>query len=142
MGDYRYPTSVGPGECHGIFWDERINKFVDYCRGNNGSVRSVCRIESDDGIHWTRPDKVVLHPDLKDPFRSHFYSTSALRSGENIILLVHCAEIMNWTIDCQLVASRNGESFTRVADRQVFVPNGPPRQLHRGDGFPHGPRAL
>jgi len=139
IGNYRYPSSIGPGECHSIFWDDQSRMFVDYCRTNNGSVRTIGRIESADGIHWTYPDRIVLQPDLKDPFRCQFYSAGALRCGTSIVLLVHCCNLQRWSINCQLATSRDGYNFTRVADRQEFIPNGPEGSATAGMVFPGAP---
>ena len=47
--------------------------------------------------------------------------------------------MQKWKVNCQLAASRDGENFTRVADRQVFIPNGPPGSATAGMVFPIAP---
>jgi len=136
IGNYRYPYSIGPGECNSIFYDEKIGKYVNYCRCNNGSVRSVGRMESEDGIHWT-PPVLVLTPDLKDPFRTQFYSTNAMRCGEFILLMVHVYHMEDLTIDVQLAASLDGYHFTRVANREVFMDRGSAGMIHPATPFEH-----
>lgn len=131
VGTYRYPYSIGPGECNSIFFDERIGKYVNYCRANNGSVRSVGRMESEDGIHWG-PPVLVLTPDLDDPFRTQFYKTNVMRCGEFILLLVHVYHMEDLGIDVQLAASREGYHFTRVGDRETFIERGEPGSFNGG----------
>jgi hypothetical protein len=136
VGNYRYPYSIGPGECNSIFYDEKIGKYVNYCRCNNGSVRSVGRMESEDGIHWT-PPVLVLSPDLKDPFRLQIYSVNAMRCGEFVLLMIHLYHMQDLTIDVQLAASRDGYNFTRVADREVFMDRGTAGLLYPATPFEH-----
>jgi len=138
VGNYRYPTSVGPGECNALFYDPVEGEYVNYCRTNNGSVRSIGRMESPDGIHWTQPT-LVCQPDLRDSHRFQFYSAGAMRCGESIVLLLHCCHMADWTIDCQLATSRDGRHFTRVGDRQAFIPLGPGGSPTGGMLFPLAP---
>lgn len=138
VGNYRYPTSIGPGECNSLFYDPAERTYVNYCRANNGSVRSIGRMESLDGIHWTRP-RLVCQPDLGDPHRFQFYSAGAMRCGESTVLLLHCCHMADWSIDCQLATSRDGYHFTRVADRRVFMPLGRRGSATGGMLFPLAP---
>jgi len=121
MGNYRYPYNIGPNECNGIFWDEKIHKFVNYCRTSNGSARCIGRIESTDGIHWSECVMVAM-PDLADPFMYQFYVSKPYRSGEFIILHVTTySPSQGHKIEVEVLASRDGYNFTRVGNRKKWI---------------------
>ena len=124
VGEYRYPYNIGPNECNGIYRDDRLNKFVNYCRASNGSVRCIGRMESEDGIHWTQPN-LVATPDLKDPLFYQFYLASPYRSGQFVILYVMTyAPCQGFKCEVELLASRDGSSFVRVGDRRKWITTG------------------
>ncbi len=124
VGQYRYPYSIGPNECNGIYWDPTIQRFVNYCRAWNGSVRSLGRMESPDGIHWSQPT-LVAAPDLQDPFLFQFYQAKAYRSGEFVILYVMTyAPAQDHRCEVQILASRDGAHFDRVGDRHAWIATG------------------
>jgi len=124
VGEYRYPLHIGPNECNGILWDEKIGKFVNYCRANNGSVRCIGRMESVDGTHWSPPVLVAM-PDLQDPFLYQFYWAKPYRSGEFVILYVMTyAPCQGHRCEVEVLASRDGYSFVRVGNRQKWITTG------------------
>ena len=132
VGEYRYPDNIGPNECNGIYWDDVIEKFVNYCRTSNGSVRCVGRMESPDGTHWT-PPVMVAAPDLKDPLFYQFYLASPYRSGEFVILYVMTYDPAGgYKCEVELLASRGGSSFVRVGDRKKWITTGPPGSWNSG----------
>ena len=123
IGEYRWPYNIGPNECNMVLFDEKIGTFVNYCRCQNGSVRVLGRMESNDGINWTRPE-LILMPDLEDGFRTQFYDCAAVRTGEHVILLTQMYHMDRTQIDIQLLAGRDGKNFSRVVNREVFMPLG------------------
>lgn len=132
VGQYRYPENIGPNECNGIMWDPKIRKYVNYCRVSNGSVRCIGRMESADGLHWG-PPKIVAAPDLEDPFLFNFYWAKAHRSGEFVILYVMThAPCQGHACHVQILASRDGQTFARIGDRQPWIANGPEGSWNAG----------
>jgi hypothetical protein len=132
VGQYRYPEHFGPNECNGIFWDEKIGRFVNYCRANNGSVRAIGRMESRDGTHWDPPNLVAM-PDLTDPFLYQFYWARPYRSGEFIILYVMTyAPCQGHRCQVEVLASRDGSNFVRVGDRRPWIETGSPGAWNGG----------
>ncbi len=132
VGQYRYPGNIGPNECNGIMWDPKINKYVNYCRVSNGSVRCIGRMESDDGMHWGLP-KIVAAPDLDDPFLFNFYWAKAHRSGEFVILYVMThAPCQGHGCHVQILASRDGHVFQRIGGRRPWIANGAPGSWNAG----------
>ena len=124
MGEYRHPYNIGPNETNGIFWDETIGKFVNYCRTSNGSVRCIGRMESSDGINWNKP-VLVATPDLDDPLMYHFYMAKPYRSGEFIILYVMTySPCQDHKCHVEVLASRDGYHFVRVGQRQKWIAAG------------------
>ena len=121
LGTYRYPYNIGPNECNGIFWDEKIQKFVNYARTSNGSARCIGRMESPDGLHWSECVMVAM-PDLSDPFMYQFYVSKPYRSGEFIILYVTTySPSTGHKCEVEILASRDGYNFTRVGDRRKWI---------------------
>lgn len=97
-----------------------------------GCNRRIARSESDDFLHWTEPE-VIIRPDELDPPR--LYSISVARYlGMYIGLLELYDSCGNRrapgtpqesdTIDTQLVFSRDGWKWERLANRPVFLRRG------------------
>ncbi len=94
--------------------------------------RRIARSESDDFIHWSEPE-VVIRPDELDPPRLYNMNVT-LYQGVYLGLL---EEFYSWgtrrypgcpqepeTFEVQLVFSRDGKKWERLANRPVFLPRG------------------
>ncbi len=139
------PTGDG-SQCP--FWDERLGRWVMYVRPDgrhtrrhwrnhgvpyDGSVfptRRVGRSESLDFETWLHIDE-VLTPDQRDGAGTEFYYMLVLpyQCGYVGFLNVYhewtgdpaALDGANYTLDTQLTFSRDGISWTRVCDRQLFL---------------------
>ena len=126
------------GQC--AFRDERLDKYVAYVRIRSGGFRSVARTESHDFESWAEP-RVVLTPSAADRGRSwHYYSLSVTPYEGIYIGLVwifpQTAASVDWQADTpvtwpELVVSRDGIAWERVAFGHPFLPLGPPGSFDR-----------
>ena len=124
-------VSSDSGQC--VLFDPRLKKYVVFSRLGLG--RKVARSESDDFIHWSKPE-LVLAPDSQDGSHTEFYGISVdLYEGVYVGLLW-----MFWIeegnvgrIDLQLCHSRDGKAWERDPNRRVFLPNGPTGAWDSGD---------
>ena len=94
--------------------------------------RRIARAESEDFIHWSQPE-VVIRPDELDPPRLYNMNVTMYRG-----LYLGLLEVFySWgtrrypgcpqepeTFDVQLVFSRDGKKWERLANRPVFLPRG------------------
>ena len=93
--------------------------------------RSVARVESDDFLHWdiTEPAKapVVMTADADDPPGTEIYGMHVFPYESVYVGLVQVFHNRPGAchLDVQLATSRDGVHFTRVGDRQPFIPVGP-----------------
>jgi hypothetical protein len=105
-------------------WDPERKRYVVFGRFGAGG-RKVARSESKDFIRWS-PPQLVFQADGKDGPNGQIYGMG-ISFYEGIYLglpwLYHAGT--NSKIDVQLATSRDGRHWTRVANRQVFIPNGP-----------------
>ncbi|MBI83852.1 MAG: hypothetical protein CMJ81_11690 [Planctomycetaceae bacterium] len=124
-------------------WDELHDQYVAYCRpsvhGGN-TTRRIGRSVSDDFIHWSDPQEVLV-PDEQDPPGLQFYNMpvfkyEGLYLGQLLAYHTYPEEPhvrIFGNIDVQLAVSRDGISWERVADREPFMPNGPPGSMDAGE---------
>jgi len=150
-------TAIGGGS---IIWDDRIQKYVGYFRPrpfpfskvSKRPIRMVGRSVSPDFIHWSPlpQENVVLEPDNQDGFGVEFYQMRAFkyencyigflwvyRQYTDKVKNLH-PEGFDMTLDTQLVFSRDGEHWTRVCDRQVFIPRGKPGSWDEMELYTYG----
>lgn len=134
------PYADNPVMSHGsdtgqvVLFDPALGKYVAYGRMGAGG-RKVARTESTDFIHWEEP-KLVLEPDERDGPNTQFYGISVdLYQGIYVgMLWMFWIEESNiGRIDFQLCHSRDGKTWTRDPERNVFMPNGPEGAWDHGD---------
>ena len=125
-------TSDSPNS---VLWDPRLRKYVAHTRHNerNGAVanslRQVRHSESDDFLNWTSPG-VIMKADDQDPMSSRqFYNMEWMPYGDvyfGFISVYHVPGPGPWwdKVDVQLTFSRDGRTWQRAGDRQVFIPYG------------------
>ena len=93
--------------------------------------RAVARVESADFVDWniTQPDKapVVMSVDMQDTPGDEIYSMHVFPYESVYIGLVQVFHNREDTCDLeiQLAVSHDSINFTRVGDRQPFIPVGP-----------------
>lgn len=111
----------GSDTTHTILYDAKIGKYVAY--GRMGFGRTVGRTESADALTWSAP-KLVLACDDKDGPGGQIYGMPTdLYEGLYLGMFWMYREGTNARIDTQLAVSRDGVKWSRVADRQTFLPN-------------------
>ncbi|MEO1997727.1 MAG: hypothetical protein ABGZ17_20895 [Planctomycetaceae bacterium] len=109
---------------HQAVWDPLLNKYVAFGRFGAGG-RRVARADSDDFIVWSSP-RLVFSADAEDGLGTQCYGMGITRyEGVYIGLPWMFREGTTNRIDVQLAASRDGLQWQRVADRGVFISNGP-----------------
>ncbi len=110
-----------------VLYDEELERYVAFGRFGAGG-RKVARSESTDFIHWSKP-QLVLQPDERDGPKTQFYGITINRyEGLYVgVLWMFWIESGNvGRIDFQLCHSRDGKTWIRDPERNVFLPNGPP----------------
>lgn len=105
-------------------YDPVLKKYVAYGRfGVEG--RRLARSESSNFVAWS-PPRLVLDADADDGSAAQIYGMGVSRY-EGLYLgmpwIFH--EGTTHKIDVQLATSRDGQVWSRVADRAAFLPNGP-----------------
>jgi hypothetical protein len=133
------PLSDSPNSA---MWDAKLKKYVAHTRMNQVYdgvfTREVFQSESDDFKTWT-PLGVIMKPDERDfPANHQFYNMEWMPYEDvyfGFISVYHTLPGMEtkvtpdvpWIdkIDIQLTFSRDGRTWQRAGDRQVFIPNGP-----------------
>jgi hypothetical protein len=122
------PVVTGTGDTHTLLgldgFDPAVGKYVGYFRPGGGP-RRIGRSVSDDFVHWSDVE-VILAADEEDPDNVSFYGMDGfIYEGLHIgFLWVFHNDEEPQLMDIQLVCSRDGSSWTRVGDRQVFLPRG------------------
>ena len=124
-----------------VLWDTRLGKYVAHTRHNSRYdgvfTREVLQSESEDFEQWTTHD-VILKADQEDPpGNRQFYNMEWMPYQEvyfGFVSVYHTLPGMEtkitrglgWIdkVDVQLTFSRDGRTWRRAGDRQVFIPTG------------------
>ncbi|MFV2069066.1 MAG: hypothetical protein ACC645_19030 [Pirellulales bacterium] len=133
------PKLIFQGKCDNppsLVWSPPLEHYFGFCRAQDshpdmvGHIRSTGILTSTDFDRWTPRKKVVL-TDQRDgyPF-VQFHHLMVTQYGDVMIGMADVMHIMGndnktSTEDVQLICSRDGWNWHRVADRAVFIPNGP-----------------
>ena len=129
---FPFPVN-GLGDTSLFRWDSQLDLYV-------GDVKFVltpepgrkmrCRgiTTSADLIHWTRP-RMTIYPDGLDEADSQVYANLSFTyqgTWIGLLRMMH-EDRTGWKqVEVELSASRDGLSWYRVGDRQVFLPLGAP----------------
>jgi len=112
------------------YWFDPINrKHVAWSRNYQLLGRRViAHKETGNFNNWsndraTHP-KLVLQPDRYDHEQTQFYGGYAFWYRSLYFAYLETYYIHHQRIDTQLVCSRDGRNWTRLCDRDVFLPNG------------------
>ena len=133
------PTMIFRGKCDNppsLLWSPPLKKYFGFCRAQDshqalaGHIRSTGILTSSDFDHWTTRKKVVLTDDRDGYPFTQFHHLMVTQYGD---LMIGLADAMHMigndnkesTENVQLICSRDGWNWDRVADRAVFIPNGP-----------------
>lgn len=136
----------GPLDSMRTIYDPYRRRFASYDkihRRVGGRLRRVIGLgESNDFIDWSEPRPVLL-PDSDDPYDDDFYGLSVV-AYEGLYVgylwVFHTNPNdprgtnmrMDGKTDVQLVSSRDGIHWHRVAERGVFIPLGEPGSYEAG----------
>ena len=124
-------------------WDDLHDTYVAFARPSvheGNKTRRIGRATSDDFIHWSDPEDVLV-PDDIDPPGFEFYGMPVFKYEGLYIgqLWAYHAPPEEpqirfaARIDVQLAVSRDGIAWERVAGRKPFIPNGPPGSIDAGE---------
>ena len=138
LGKYVAHTRVNPSY-YPPDWETRKDLRDELRPGPEGSFlrREVLQSESDDFLKW-EPRGVIMAADREDPpWDQQFYNMEFMPYGDvyfGFISVYHTLPGMEtkvtegapWmdTVDIQLAYSRDGRTWHRAGDRQVFLPLG------------------
>ncbi len=133
-----------------VVWDPRTRRYIAYLRGvsapcdpyadpygESQRVRYVRAAVSEDFEHWSPPIELMRADDEDGYPNHHHHQLSVTRRGGQFVGLLSIFHITGYQADrggvtfqefgdcdTQLVVSRDGLNWSRVADRQVFIPMG------------------
>ena len=131
------------GDTAHVRWDSLLNTYVCDAKGTipspkgndgltarlpggDGHYRFRLQMESDDLIHWSRP-RVVAFPDRRDwdAGTIGFYGLLGTTYESMWIGYLRAHRLDPWKrVDVQLCVSRDGRTWSRACDREVFLPLG------------------
>jgi len=139
------PKLIYKGKCDNypsVVWSPTLGKYFAYVRAQDkrpdflrgAHIRTTGILTSSDFNQW-KPRKKVIITDKRDgyPF-VQFHHMMVTQYGDLLIgvpAVMHMvnrdekADNKSSTENTQLVSSRDGWNWHRVADRKVFIPNGP-----------------
>ena len=100
--------------------DEVKGKWVVYSRyWDENMIRHIGYTESDDFVTWTVP-KLIFSLDDKDIPRAEAYDMQVYHCGASYLGLLRIYDTITETQNFQLVTSRDGLHFERVAGRETW----------------------
>ncbi len=110
------------------FWDPRRGRYVAYLRYGPPNSRLISRVESEDFIRWSPKVTVLRRTGLDEPFGTCLYQMEVLPyegiylglistyHGETTKPIPEGEKAWSDKLDVQLAFSRNGLTWSRVAD--------------------------
>ena len=125
---YTMPQS-GIGDTSLFRWDSRLGKYVgDVKFVLPGKMRCRGMMESDDLIYWSQP-RMTLYPDDQDDPDSQVYGHVGFEYESmwiGMMRMMHTELIAgsHKQTTVELTASRDGRHWTRVGEREQFIPLG------------------
>lgn len=121
-----WPEYNPAGDTHNFaFYDDRLGRYVLITRTWDG-LRLVARCESDDFIHWEKPEDIYRGVGLDD----QIYSMPVFRHYDNYVGLAsifHGGDQEAEDFDCvdlELTYSHDGRWFDRIGKGHPFIPRG------------------
>jgi hypothetical protein len=135
--DKTFPLE-GLGDTTIVRWDPILKLYVcdakivygqrDKAGKYSVSFRTRGVTTSEDLIHWTRP-RMTLYPDVLDDADAQIYGQISFPYESmwlGMLRIYHFARTGWKQVDIELTASHDGTSFTRVGNREIFLPLGAP----------------
>jgi len=109
-----------------LMWDPRASKYIAFVKQQVNGKRARFVSESDDFLTWSTP-KQILVADERDPANVELYhNTGFPYEGMylGLVTVFHPEPLDNIYLDLQLISSRDGRSWSRVGNRDPFLPVG------------------
>ena len=119
----------GIGDTSLFRWDQRLGKYIGDVKVLFRVPRTMrCRgiMESDDLVHWTRP-QMTLYPDGLDDADSEIYGHLGFVYESmwiGLVRVMHEKPFSRKQTNIELTASRDGRHWTRVGKREEIIPLG------------------
>ena len=158
---YTQAKEQSPSDVVEMMYDSQKKEYVMYAKGwanwtsttlpnPVADYRQIVRTESSDFVHWSTP-QVVLSPDHSTPAMTaidpQFYGMSVFEYQGMYVGLLRSykdsgrstGHVGDQTINVQLVASRDGINWTRVANDATFMPIGASGTWDDGMILPYQP---
>ena len=152
-------THSGRDTFFSVAWCAADRRFRAYVRGwreheDYGKLRydakmpqfrTVCVMESSDFVTWSRPAPLLETDVTEGAPLVQVYGLGVTRYGSGLVgalsVLYIDESVEGWQRghqDTQLVASRDGINWCRVADRATFIPHGPEGAFDWGEAYYSG----
>ena len=159
-GRFAFEGKADSGQC--VIWEPRVQKFRAYARLTaqdtfGQRIRIFRLVESPDFVHWDPPSE-LFRPDAEDGWPDTQLQQLAVTRFDGLYVgllgLFRVAQYLekragasppasmrtgigpvdegNQLDDYQLVTSRDGVNFSRVADRALFLPKSEPPKWGNG----------
>ena len=121
------------GDTFSVMRDPQSGEYWLYHKTPNEPIRTVSRMVSDDFLSW-HDSRRVLGPDKYDTPDIQFYGLSAFPYRGQYAGLLWVYHTYSQDMDIQLVSSRDGVSWNRVADRKLLM-HLVPTNRYEGESF-------
>ncbi len=107
------------------FWDSRLKRYVAYVRARTANDRSVARMESLDFETWSEPKVVLEGSPTKSLYSLGVTPYQGIYVG-TLWIFDPVSESQNGPVIWpELAVSRDGISWTRPFEGEMFIPTGP-----------------
>jgi len=97
--------------------------YPDQPAGIGNTRRCTCRTESQDCIHWTQPEQMLV-PGSEDNLQDSYYSFVPWRAGEMHLGALEILHQVDNTLDTELLYSRDGRHWQRFPGHQPLISRG------------------
>ena len=135
----------GIGDTSTFYWDPRLRKYICDTKilFRSPTMRSRGMMESDDLIHWSRP-RMTIYPDGLDAPDSQIYGHlgfvyESMWIGLLRVMRTELFADSHKQTPIELTASRDGRTWSRVGQREEFLPLGERDQWDPHYQDPHSP---
>ncbi|MGC3969276.1 MAG: hypothetical protein QM775_18530 [Pirellulales bacterium] len=139
---WRVPMSMS--DALDVLFDPRLQKFVGYGKmwisGPDGGLawkHAMGRVESDDFLHWSKPE-LVSAVDDRDPPHVEYHTSPVFFYNEQYFSLNQSLDRGAGTIDAELISSRDGRRWDRTFANQWILPRGAADKFDAGSLITNG----
>jgi hypothetical protein len=121
------PLCTGFGDRMTAVGQRVEGRFVAFSRYIDATqkygIRTINRTESEDLLHWSKPE-LVLKPDVEDPPNTEFYGMTVFPYGSRYIGALERMHCVPDVVDTELVISIDTKAWARTQARSCFIPRG------------------